>query len=311
MRPICWSDCDLANPCRLSSASGSGCPPALYDIVTYGLTVTYGAAPAIRIVFALLLAITFTALPAVAQVREIDPNGLYPAGTRLSSPLTGIAFRLPDGFRAEWDPSIGGLVALANDGALGVVWGWSEGTPEEVASEVGSRLDTQGITLQVRGEPVMTPDGLRAVFDAMTDTGRGVLHALIRAGPDGGVIAVAGLNGAGAEATAEAFVDGVEASLEWTRPGAAALREQVVGTVLSWGGSGSDRATLSFCSPARYAYQESSDQHTGGWWLVADLAGTPTLFLEATDGRTFEWSVEESGDGFLIDGDPYRVTGTC
>jgi len=271
----------------------------------------------------LLLGVALAAIPggssAAAQVREIDPNGLYPAATPLASPLTGIAFTLPAGFRAEWDASIGGLLALANDGALGAVWGWSEGTLEEVASEVGTRLEAQGVALQARGEPDMTVDGMRGTFDALTDNGNGILHVLIRSGPEGGVIAVVGLGAGGAETSALAFVDGIQGSLEWTRPGAVALRSRVTGTVLGRGGAGSDsdgdslgRVTLSFCTSAQYAYESASgDRHTGGWWLVGDLAGTPTLFLEATDGRTFQWSMEESGDGFLIDGDPYRVTGTC
>lgn len=316
---------------RTSAADLSG---RLGDIVvTVGRTVSYAVVAA----FASLL----QAQDLQAQVREVDVNGLYPAGTLLSSPLTGIAFRLPDGFRAEWDASLGGLLALSADGAFGGVWGWSEGTVDEVAGEIGARLDQQGIALEVRGEPEIAPTGLRAVFDAVTDDGRGVLHALIRQGPRGGVVAVAGLGAGPIEATAARFVEDVLGSLEWTEPGAAAWRSEVVGSVLTWSGGGSDvstgtttatgassaTATLSFCSPARYMYRESSesyvsimgasasstssDEHTGAWWLIADLAGRPLLTLEATDGRTFQWSVEESGDGFLIDGYLYRVTGQC
>lgn len=38
---------------------------------------------------------------------------------------------------------------------------------------------------------------------------------------------------------------------------------------------------------------------------------SPTLYLFATDGRVFEWGVEESGQGFLIDGYLYRPGGGC
>jgi len=276
-----------------------------------------------------------------AQVREIDPNGLYPAGTRLSSPLTGIAFQLPEGFRAEWDPSMGGLVAMSTPGVFGGVWGWSEGTIEDVASEVGQRLEAQGILVQPRGEQELTANGMRGVFDARTEDGVGVLYAAIGTGPSGGVVGIVGLADTASAARAETFVERVVGSLEWSRPGAAVWRQEVTGAVLTWGGGGSDlsagtttatgasssSATLALCGVTEYRYQESSesyvslpgasasstssDEHTGQWWLVADLAGTPTLFLDAADGRTFQWSVEESGDGFLIDGYRYTVTGQC
>ena len=288
-----------------------------------------------------VLALALTAGRVAGQSREIDPDGLYPAGTRLTSPLTGIAFQLPAGFRAEWDRDLGALLALSADGAFGAVWGWSEGSVDDAAGEVGARLDQQGITLEVRGEPAITPTELRAVFEAMSPDGGGVLHALIQQGPRGGVVAVAGLGAEVSEATAARFVDEVGRSLEWTQPGASVWRDQVAGAVLTWDGGASDlstgsttatgasssSATISFCSPDQYAYRQSSetyvsimgasasntssDEHAGGWWLIADLSGRPLLVLEATDGRTFQWTVEEAGDAFLIDGYRYRVTGQC
>jgi len=269
-------------------------------------------------VFVTLLASVFGAQRLEAQVRQIDVNGLYPAGARLSSPLTGIAFELPAGFRAEWDAPLGALLALSNDGAFGAVWGWSEGSVEDAAGEVGSRLEQQGIALQVRGEPSLTGSEMRAVFDATSTDGEGVLHALIRQGPRGGVVVVAGMGAAVSEASAARFVDAVANSLEWTEPGAAVWRRQVVGAVLSTDttttGASPSSATLSFCSPSQYVYSTSSSsgaEHTGGWWLISDLSGVPLLVLEATDGRTFQWPVQDSGDGFLIDGYVYRVTGQC
>ena len=257
-----------------------------------------------------------------AQVRTIDVNGLYPAGTSLASPMTGIAFQLPAGFRAEWDPGLGALLALSGDGAFGLVWGWSEGSVEEAAGEVGSRLDQQGITLRVRTESQQSVTEMRAAFDANTTDGQGVLHALIRQGPLGGVVAIAGMGAEVNEGSAARFVDAVAASLEWTEPGASTWRQRALGTVFTWSAT-----TISFCSPDQYVYRESSessaalmgasasgtssDEHTGGWWLISDLSGLPLLVLEATDGRTFQWSVQASGDGFLIDGHAYRATGQC
>jgi hypothetical protein len=182
---------------------------------------------------------------------------------------------------------------------------------------------------------------LRGVFDAASSGTTGILHASVQVGPQGGVVAVVGLAESRLEGTARAFVDGVTVSLQWSAPEAALWRQQVAGTVLTWSGGASDfstgtttatgassgTATLAFCGPTDYRYEESSesyisimgasasstssDEHVGQWWLVADLAGTPTLFLEATDGRVFRWSVQETGAGFLLDGNLYRVTGTC
>lgn len=114
------------------------------------------------------------------------------------------------------------------------------------------------------------------------------------------------------------------------------------GSVLDWSNSGSDistggvgtatvasqsQARLAFCGLDQYRYTDttetyvstqgmsssstSDDEHAGAWYLIADLAGTPTLFLEATDGRTFRWSVEEAEGGFLFDGYLYRPAGGC
>ena len=59
------------------------------------------------------------------------------------------------------------------------------------------------------------------------------------------------------------------------------------------------------------ASNSSSDGHAGQWWITADLAGQALLTLEASDGRLFYWGVEEAGDGFLIDGYRYVVSGGC
>ena len=98
------------------------------------------------------------------------------------------------------------------------------------------------------------------------------------------------------------------------------------GTTTATGASSSD-ATIALCGGAMYQYVESSetyvsiegmsasnsseDGHRGQWWITADLAGQAMLTLEATDGRVFYWSVEESGDGVLIDGYRYVLTGSC
>jgi hypothetical protein len=248
-----------------------------------------------------------------AQARPIDVNGLYPAGTVLSSPLTGITFTLPGGFRAEWNRSMGALLAMSTPGVFGSVWGWSNGTIEEAASAVGARLEEQGILVQARGEPEVTADGMRGVFDASTADGKGVLYAAIRPGPMGGVVAIVGLGETASASNAESFVDSVIGSLTWSEPGAAAWTRALSGAVLTWSGDTAAAAALAFCDPAQYSYRDSAagDAHTGEWWLTADLAGRPELFLQATDGRVLRWPVDEAGGAFLIDGRRYVISGAC
>ena len=270
----------------------------------------------------LTVTLLICAAPVLAQVRELHPNGLYPEGSELASPMTGLSFRLPAGFRAEWDAGMGGLLALENAGqGFAAVWGWSEGTVEEAAGEMGARLAQQGITLEARDEPSVTSDGFRGVFDAVASGIRGVLHAFVRVGPAGGVIAVAGLAPASSEASAAAFVDGIESSLEWSEPLAARWRREITGVVFRREGAGPE-GTLALCA-TEYRYSgsplapppsgtaPSTEEQLGLWWLIADLAGSAMLSLETTDGRSFRGTFEESGTRYLIDGVRYRPAGAC
>lgn len=281
----------------------------------------------------------FAFLPSAlqAQSRAVSPGVIYQAGTEVTSPLTGVAFRVPDGFAGQWDPEGGGLAFQAGE-VLGGVWGWSEGTVQDAAAVVEERLGTLGVTLRPRDDVQAGTDLIRGTFDAYLEGRQAVLSAEVRQGPAGQVVATAAL--AGSPEAADAFVDAVSSSVTWSRPGAADWRPQVQGAVLRWTGGGSDmssgvttatgasqsEATLAFCG-AGYRYAESSesyvsidgasasssssDEHVGEWYLVADLSGAPTLYLFATDGRSFEWSVEEAAEGFLIDGYLYRPAGGC
>lgn len=268
----------------------------------------------------------------------------YPAGTELAAELAGVAFTVPDGFQAGWDPDLQAvLMGGGSDQVLAVaVWGWSEGTPEELEAVVGQRLEEAGIRGRLRSEPETTGTGVRAWYDVMTPEGPGILRAAIRVGEAGNAAAVAALGRTDAREAVGAMVDGVLASLELDTPGATAWRAEVEGTVLSTrstssdyspggaggGGSAASRSTsvLRLCQ-AGYAYDTESesyisidgasasntsrDAHQGQWWLVADLLGNATLVLEATDGRVFHWGVEERGEDVIVAGEAYGVAGSC
>ena len=292
-----------------------------------------GAATALVLFVAML-----AAAPALAQTRAVEAGVIYQAGSDVASPLTGIAFTVPDGFAAQWDPE-GGVLGFQSESVIGGVWGWSEATVEAAAGEVESRLGVMGVQLSPRSDVTMGTEALTGTFDAMLDDGRrALLSAEIRLGPQGQVVAAAAL--AESAEAADAFVDAIVADLAWSPPGAAEWRPQLQGTVLRWNGGGSDmssgvttatgasdsQATLALCS-AGYSYAESSesyvsidgvsasssssDEHTGEWYLVADLTGAATLYLLASDGRFFEWGVEEASEGLIVDGYLYRPSGGC
>lgn len=166
--------------------------------------------------------------------------------------------------------------------------------------------------------------------------------AVVRRGPAGNVVAIAAMGATEAESELTALVDGVSESVQWLTPAGSAWRGQVEGTVLSWTGGSSDmstgggatargasqsRAMLALCAYGEHRYTEasksyfsieglsasnsSSDEHSGQRFPVSDLARTPTLFLDSTDGRSFRWLVEEAHDGYFIDGSLYHMSGAC
>lgn len=277
--------------------------------------------------------------PASAQV-PITTSGVVQAGP-VAAPMAGIELEVPDGFAGRWDEDAAGVVLESREGMFMGLWGWSEGDVEEVAAAVEGRLAALGLRLQEADAPILTDTELRGVFDAWSEEGRGILAAGIRRGAEGNVFAVAVLGGPDARAAVERTRDDVIESLRLTRPGAAGWRSEVEGTVLRWSSSGSDmssgtttatgasssEASIGLCGGSMYRYvessesfvsiegmsasSESSDGHAGRWWITADLAGQAMLTLEASDGRVFYWSVEEAGDGVLVDGYRYVPTGRC
>lgn len=122
-----------------------------------------------------------------------------------------------------------------------------------------------------------------------------------------------GLAETAAASRAESFVDSVVGSLAWSEPGAAGWARALDGAVLTTSEDGAATASLAFCEATQYSYRDAAagDAHTGQWWLTADLAGRPALFLQATDGRVLRWAVDESSGAFLIDGERYTISGPC
>lgn len=298
-----------------------------------------------RLLLPLLAAALLAAAPEPARTQTpIAAGTAWGGGTELVSAPAGIAFALPDGFQAEWDADLLAVLMGAQGGeVLAAVWGWSEGTAEEVEAVIGERLAAAGIQASLRGEPEIEENEARAYYDVMTPEGRGLLRGVIRVGEHGNVVAVAALGGPDAQAAVTNVTDRILGSVRMEAPGAAAWRDEVSGTVLTTGSSSSNyspggaggggssasqsTSTLQLCGGRQYAYQtesesyisiegmsassNSSDGHQGAWYVVSDLVGTPTLVLEANDGRVFHWSVAEHGNDVIVDGTAYGVSGGC
>ena len=275
------------------------------------------------------------------QAPLVDLDAVLRSGRVVASPAAGIGFTVPDGFSGTWDADAGAFIFQSSTQVMGGVWGWSEGGVDEVVEEVGRLLEEMGIELSLRTESSTTPNGVRGTFDAITEEGTGTLVATVQKGVAGNVVAIAAMGAIGVETELNRFVDDVTSSLQWATPAASQWRSQLEGRVMTWTSSDSNmstgggatatgasrsQATLTFCY-GQYRYTESSvsyfsieglsasnnssDEHSGAWAVVADLIGNPTLYLDSSDGRSFSWFLDETDIGFMIDGYLYRPDGSC
>lgn len=289
-------------------------------------------------VVALSLAV---ASPAVSQEQQLEANRQYPAGTRVSSPWTGVSFVVPNGFVGQYDEESSAFVMMKADGSqdpLVGVYAFSEASLEAIGIEVERQLAEQGVRLTPRGSQQINGNTVSGWYIAASDQGTGFLYASTQTGESGNAIAVVAARFSRDESGLQQVVDEVVASTVYTAAGAAQWRQLVAGGVLTSSGDRADissggggtatgatdwSSSLELCSNGQYAYQErsetyisiegvsasssSSDQHAGQWWLVSDIAGNAILVLAATDGREFHWSVVEQGNGVALDGTLYTL----
>lgn len=272
--------------------------------------------------------------------QPLQAGRTYQASTRVVSGPTGVSFVVADGFTGGYDADVEAFVMAQQAGAevnVGV-FAFSEGELEEVATHIGNHLQEMGLTLSPRDEGIQTPDSASGWFDVMSQGGSGVLFGMLRRGQPGNVIAVLALAPPPQRERLEPLVREVMQSAEFTTPEAVMWRRAAAGNAFTMGASGSDYSPgvvsgsgasgttdqLDLCTDGTYGYQyhsetyvsiegasassESSDQHTGRWWLVADITGKATLVLEATDGREFLWPIVETQNGVTIDGTSYGVS---
>ncbi len=272
----------------------------------------------------------------------LQANRQYAAGTRVAAPWTGVSFVVPEAFAGAFDAEVAAFVmkSASNTEAMLGVFAYSEASVDEAVGAVEQRLIENGVRLRPRPNPTRHAAGISGWYDFLSPQGQGVIYGSAKRDPAGNVVVVLGLGTSTQESALQPLVDGLMASVRFSPPGAAQWRSMAAGKAYVAGSSGSDfspggggtasgasqsQAQLDLCSDGSYGYQsrsetyisvegaggassESSDQHMGRWWLVADISGAATLVLESTDGRAFLWSVVERGNGVEIDGQAHSVS---
>lgn len=276
----------------------------------------------------------------LVQAAAMQAQRQYPASSAVESPWTGIGFTVPAGFTGAYEPQVETfLMASADRSILVALYGASEATLGDMVAYVEGRLDAVGIQVGAGGPTRQEADFAQARYVAIVDGAPRALHVAIRIGKHRNGFAAVALGPSGADASLAKTVSGIVDGARWTTAEAASWRTRLAGKVLYRSGSGSDyssggaggyasyasntKTRIDFCGNGAYRFESSgkshfstdagsvesdnNDAHQGRWWLVADLVGRAFVSLEANDGRSFIWSIEETQDGANVDGASYSV----
>lgn len=289
------------------------------------------------------LVLLLAALPLAGQGPvTIAAGRSYAAGTLLHAPAAGVTFTIPPGLAGGVDADAGAILLADGAGTLVGVWAVSAGTTDELADHVGGVLASLGLQLAPAGAAQREGEVTLATFHAMSSEGRGQLVAALRQGPTGAALAVAAF---GVDpAVLRRHATAIAAGARFTAPGAEAWRQAAAGHRLLAGRSASEFSgggvgdgtyasqtdtQLELCRDGRYGFRtetesylsvegaggmesRSSDAHHGQWALLGDILGRAWLALEASDGRAFLWTVEETPTGAIVDGARYAMApGSC
>ena len=263
----------------------------------------------------------------------IQPGRIYEGGTRVTSPWSGLSFVVPEGYMAQYDEEVAGLIMQRNDGAVLLgAWGVSEATVTELGDAVIEAVQEQGIIILSREVGQPDEQTLHAQFNTFSEIGAGVLVGTVKRGEAGNAIAVAAHGNEAEGKEMQAVLSTLMESLRWSKPEAANWKSLLIGKsfessnvysnmISDIDGSNSSYASestayLGFCNAELYVFNWDSDvyfstpettasneknkSHQGRWWLVADLAGQTLLVLESTAGLEYQWILEEEGDGLNI-----------
>ncbi len=261
----------------------------------------------------------------------------------LSSPATGLSFMTPRNFSGAYDAQSGTFFLENRDDLLLGVYGFSEATLHEVAEVVGAAVKKLGFELSPVDTQNLDANTVLATYQTLSAQGKGIMVGIAKVGQNKNAIAMIGFGKADQEEKIKKKLQRILAQVEWKKPEAHTWQKNLAGRVLSTSGSDSNTSqggaggsgsavsgtetTLSFCGDASYAYQtkkesffsaggmsidnSSSDAHQGRWRLVATLIGEAFLILDARDGRSFLWPIEETDTGAKVDGTFYQAEGSA
>ena len=288
-----------------------------------------------------VLALALTVLASsLVQAAPMQAQQQYAANAAVESPWTGTGFTVPSGFTGGYEPQVETFLMASSDRSILIaLYGASEATLADMVAYVEGRLDALGIQVGAGGPMRQESDFVQARYTAIVDGAPRALHVAIRIGKHRNGFAAVALGPPSADSSIAKTVSGIVDGARWSTPEAASWRAKLAGRVLYRSGSGSDyssggaggyasyasstKARIDFCGNGAYRFESSgksyfstdagsvesdnNDAHQGQWWLVADLVGQAYVSLEASDGRSFVWSVEETQQGANLDGASYSV----
>ncbi|GIW26352.1 hypothetical protein [Meiothermus sp.] len=291
------------------------------------------------LLFATFLGLAF----GLAQGVPLQSGQQYAAGTRVGSPWTGVSFVVPQGYQGRYDPEAEGFVMSSAKRDYLAVYALSSASPETFAEYLLEALSKQGMQLQLKGEPQQTQTTLSAQAVARTAQGALSFYFTAKQGPAGNLLAVVGLAATKDEAALKKVADGLLASGQLGTPQAEVWKRELGGVLLTlksrnsaWSRdpnpgksasfSSNTKETYVFCSNGQYAfstkterflsnaagYIESTDTdgHSGEWNLIANIIGTPILYLEASNGKSFEYVLRVPGQGSVALDDRIYTVGS-
>ncbi|MCA9838382.1 MAG: hypothetical protein KC422_15810 [Trueperaceae bacterium] len=275
--------------------------------------------------------------PLPTGANPIQAKKQYQAGEQLSSAVTGVSFSIPQGYIGAFEPTEQIFALVANDqSGLIVVEAASNASAEELATALLTEIAASfgdDVQASVIAGPTQQGDTLSITYNIAGN----ILHTAARQGSAGNAVVFSGYSNA---QSITQTVDALAASSQFSSPqtGASSLNPGGVDfynnsndSYYSPGGvgdgsfAGQTERSYTFCSDGSYGFQYSSesfvsvdgagsmsstdsDTHQGQWRLTYTLMGTPTLILQATDGRFFTTKLEQVPEGYVIDGYLYQAS---
>ncbi|MFQ5587484.1 MAG: hypothetical protein ACE5F7_01475, partial [Nitrospiria bacterium] len=228
---------------------------------------------------------------------------------------TGFSFLLPRHFRGSYDPRTGLFFMKNRSGLFIGAMGFSEATLDEARAAALAAVKKMGIQIKFQEERHLDQNTLLAHFSTQSKNGPGIMAAIAEAGKTGNALAMIAFGKPEHKERVTKKVMRVMARVDWRAPKPPKGLPSLAGKVLEKNGGA---ANIVFCENGRYRAGTEiesffsrggtakksgrKDPLQGTWRVTADLVGNSVLILNGTDGRFFQWPLQEDGDGLNING---------